>query len=293
LSVLAADSLRGRGTATPGAAKAARLIAEAMHEMGLQPAGDSGYYQRVPLFRTASGLALADSLQGAEFTDVNVVGILPGADSARRGEAVIVGAHYDHLGVGTPVGGDSIYNGADDDGSGVIATLAIARALAAGPPPGRTLIFLLTTGEEVGLLGTNWYVAHPVVSLASTVADLQIEMIGRPDPLVGGVGVSWLTGYERSTVGNMIKQAGLPIAPDPRPIQRFFERSDNIVFARLGIPAHTLSSYGMHPDYHTPRDEVAGIDFVHMARVVDAGARLVRLLADGPKPEWHPGGKPE
>lgn len=80
LSVLAADSLRGRATATSGAAKAARLIAEAMHEMGLQPAGDSGYYQRVPLFRTASGLALADSLQGAEFTDVNVVGILPGAD---------------------------------------------------------------------------------------------------------------------------------------------------------------------------------------------------------------------
>ena len=118
-------------------------------------------------------------------------------------------------------------------------------------------------------------------------------MIGRPDPLVGGVGVSWLTGYERSTIGNIVKQAGLPIAPDPRPIQRFFERSDNIVFARLGIPAHTLSSYGMHPDYHTPRDEVAGIDFVHMARVVDAGARLVRLLADGPKPEWHPGGKPE
>jgi hypothetical protein len=292
LSVLAADSLRGRATGTPGADKAARLIAEAMHEMGLSPAGDSGYYQRVPLFRTAGGYALADSLRGAELNAVNVVGLLPGADSALRNEAVIVGAHYDHLGVGVPVNGDSIYNGADDDGSGVIATLAIARALASGPSPKRTLIFLLTTGEEVGLLGTQWYIAHPVIPLDRTVADLQVEMIGRPDPLVGGSGLSWLTGYERSTMGDMIKRAGLPIAPDPRPIQRFFERSDNIAFARLGIPAHTLSSYGMHTDYHTPADEVAKIDFPHMARVVEAAARLVRLLADGPKPAWHPGGEP-
>ena len=293
LSVIAADSMLGRGTGTPGAARAARLIAEAMREMELNPAGDSGYYQRVPLFRTGSGLALADSLNGAEFNDVNVVGVLPGTDSALSREAVIVGAHYDHLGVGPPVAGDSIYNGADDDGSGVIATLAIARALASGPPLKRTVIFLLTTGEEVGLLGTRWYVAHPVVPLERTVADLQIEMIGRPDPLVGGTGIAWLTGYERSTMGDIVKRAGLPIAPDPRPMQRFFERSDNIAFARIGIPAHTLSSYGMHTDYHTPADEVIKIDFPHMARVVAAGARLVRLLADGPKPEWHPGGRPQ
>ncbi|HET8622112.1 MAG TPA: M20/M25/M40 family metallo-hydrolase [Gemmatimonadales bacterium] len=292
LSVIASDSLQGRGTGTPGAAKAARLIAEAMSEMGLRPAGDSGFFQRVPLVRTGRGLALADSLAGAELLDVNVIGTLPGADSALRDQAVIVGAHYDHLGVGTPVGGDSIYNGADDDGSGVIATLAIARSLASGPPPKRTLIFLLTTGEELGLLGTKWYVAHPVVPLSRTVADLQIEMVGRPDPLVGGIGLSWLTGYERSTMGDMIKRAGLPIAPDPRPGERFFERSDNIAFARLGIPAHTLSSYGMHPDYHTPADDVTRIEFRHMARVVDAAARLVRLLADGPNPEWHPGGRP-
>lgn len=292
LSVIAADSLQGRATATPGAAIAARLIAEAMHEMQLRPAGDSGYYQRVPLLRTATGFALADSLGGADLTDVNVVGVLPGADSTVGHEAVVVGAHYDHVGVGAAIAGDSIYNGADDDGSGVIATLAIARALAAGPPPKRTIVFLLTTGEEVGLLGTRWYVAHPVVPLEHTVADLQIEMIGRPDPLVGGPGVAWLTGYERSTMGDIIKRAGLPIAPDPRPLQRFFERSDNIAFARAGVPAHTLSSFGMHADYHQPADEVSRIDFRHMARVVEAAARLVHLLADGPKPEWHPGGKP-
>ncbi len=292
LSVIAADSLEGRATATPGAARAARLIAEAMHEMGLRPAGDSGFYQRLPLIRIGNGFTLADSLGGGEVTDVNVVGVLPGADSALRHEAVVVGAHYDHVGVGAPIAGDSIYNGADDDASGVIATLAIARALSSGAAPKRTLVFLLTTGEEVGLLGTRWYVAHPVVPLAHTVADLQIEMIGRPDPLVGGPGLAWLTGYERSTMGDMIKRAGLPIAPDPRPVQRFFERSDNIAFAMQGIPAHTLSSFGMHADYHQPTDEVSRIDFRHMARVVDAAARLVRLLADGPRPEWHPGGKP-
>jgi Zn-dependent M28 family amino/carboxypeptidase len=222
-----------------------------------------------------------------------VVGILPGSDSVLGRETVIVGAHYDHLGIGPAVAGDSIYNGADDDGSGVIATLAIARALTSGPPLKRTVLFLLTTGEEVGLLGTRWYVAHPIVPLDQTVADLQIEMIGRPDPLVGGPGIGWLTGYERSTMGDIAKRAGLPIAPDPRPLQRFFERSDNIAFAMLGIPAHTISSYGMHTDYHAPSDEVAKIDFPHMARVVEATARLVRLLAEGPNPEWHPGGRPQ
>jgi hypothetical protein len=293
LSVLAADSLMGRATGTPGGERSARLIAEAMREMELRPAGDSGYYQRVPLFRGERGLVLADSLPGAEFNDVNVVGILPGSDSVLGRETVIVGAHYDHLGIGPAVAGDSIYNGADDDGSGVIATLAIARALTSGPPLKRTVLFLLTTGEEVGLLGTRWYVAHPIVPLDQTVADLQIEMIGRPDPLVGGPGIGWLTGYERSTMGDIAKRAGLPIAPDPRPLQRFFERSDNIAFAMLGIPAHTVSSYGMHTDYHAPSDEVAKIDFPHMARVVEATARLVRLLAEGPNPEWHPGGRPQ
>jgi len=277
LSVLAADSLMGRATGTPGGERSARLIAEAMREMELRPAGDSGYYQRVPLFRGERGLVLADSLPGAEFNDVNVVGILPGSDSVLGRETVIVGAHYDHLGIGPAVAGDSIYNGADDDGSGVIATLAIARALTSGPPLKRTVLFLLTTGEEVGLLGTRWYVAHPIVPLDQTVADLQIEMIGRPDPLVGGPGIGWLTGYERSTMGDIAKRAGLPIAPDPRPLQGFFERSDNIAFAMLGIPAHTISSYGMHTDYHAPSDEVAKIDFPHMARVVEATARLVRL----------------
>ena len=245
-----------------------------------------------PLFRTGSGLTLGDSLRGAEFTDVNVIGILPGADSALRGEAVIVGAHYDHLGVGTPVSGDSIYNGADDDASGVAAVLTAARELAAGPRPRRTVVFLLPTGEEQGVLGTQWYLRHPAVPLERTVADLEVEMIGRPDSLAGGPGRLWLTGYHRSTLGERLAAAGLPVVPDPYPDQHFFERSDNIVFAWRGIPAHTLSSYALHHDYHRPSDEIRGIDPEHLDRAAEVVSRAVRLLADGDPPAWHPGGRP-
>jgi Zn-dependent M28 family amino/carboxypeptidase len=256
LTVLAADSLQGRRTGTPGSARAARFIAATLERYGIKPAGDSAYFQRVPTAR-----------------DVNVIGIVPGADPVLRNQAIVVGAHFDHLGVGRPIGNDSIYNGADDDGSGVVAVLGVARALAAGPPPKRTVVLLLTTGEEVGLLGTRWYLEHPVVPLDRTVADLQIEMIGRPDPLVGA--------------------HGIPVVADPRPEQRFFERSDNIAFAWRGIPAHTISSYGMHPEYHTPSDEVSRIDFNHMAQVINATIHAVRLLADGAAVEWKPGGSPE
>jgi Zn-dependent M28 family amino/carboxypeptidase len=190
------------------------------------------------------------------------------------------------------VDGDSIYNGADDDASGVVAVLEIARALMAGPPPKRTVVLAAMTGEEVGLLGTRWYIEHPVYPLDAMVANLEIEMIGRPDSLAGGAGKAWLTGYERSTMGDELKAAGVPIVADPRLDQHFFERSDNIAFARAGIPAHTLSTFNLHADYHTVDDEVERVDFAHMTSVIQAGVRAVRLLTDGPKPEWKPGGRP-
>ncbi|MGI9040436.1 MAG: M20/M25/M40 family metallo-hydrolase [Gemmatimonadales bacterium] len=304
LSALAADSMEGRATATAGSARAARLIAGRMRALGLEPAGDSGYFQRVPLTLTrgadgARGLQLlgpghADSAPaGQPVMDVNVIGLLRGADSALGDEAVVVGAHFDHLGIGAPVAGDSIYNGADDDASGVVAVLGAAQALAGGPLPRRTVVFLITTGEEQGLLGTRWYIDHPAVPLERTVADLQVEMIGRPDSLAGGPGRAWLTGYERSTMGRQLAAAGIPVVDDPRPAFDFFLRSDNIAFARRGIPAHTLSSYNLHTDYHQPSDEVERVDFDHLARLLDATARAVRVLADGDAPRWNPGGRPE
>ena len=304
LSVLADDSMEGRGSGTRGYARAAEFVAAELRRLGLEPAGDSGYFQRVPLARDTNrrgqptlrlldGLAGRDTVPAARrVTDVNVVGILRGSDPALRDEAILVDAHLDHDGIVAPVNGDSIMNGADDDASGVVAVLGIARALTTGPRPKRTIIFLTTTGEEVGLLGTRWYIANPVVPLERTVANLEIEMIGRPDSLAGGAGRAWLTGFERSTLGPTLRAAGIAIVPDPYPGQCFFERSDNIGFARRGIPAHTLSSFNQHTDYHTVRDEASRTDPAHMASVIASAARAVRLMADGAAPQWNPGGRP-
>ncbi len=305
---LADDSMAGRMTGTPGEAKAARFIAGAMQHIGLTPLGDSGYFQRVPtavipLAQPRRGRTERVVLAGS-FADrdtfpverrrnsVNVVGLLDGSDPRLKDEVILVDAHFDHVGVGMAINGDSIYNGADDDASGVTAVLEIARQLAAGPRPKRSVLFVATTGEEAGLLGTRWFIDHPAVPLARIVANLEIEMIARPDSLAGGAGKAWLTGYERSTMGDELAAAGIPIGPDRRPEQRFFERSDNIAFARRGIVAHTLSTYNLHADYHQPSDDVAHVDLDHMAAVINAAARATRLLADGPKPAWKPGGQP-
>lgn len=308
LSALADDSMQGRRTGSEGAVRAARWIAGQMQSIGLTPAGDSGFFQRVPLLQTqrtmggqvrqvpalAASFAALDTVPAERrLPGANVVAIMRGSDPGLAHEAVLVDAHYDHLGIGPAVDGDSIFNGADDDASGTVAVLEIARVFAAGPRPKRSVIFLATTGEEVGLLGTRWYIQHPVVSLDSTVANLEIEMIGRPDSLAGGRGKGWLTGYERSTMGEELAAAGIPLVADKRLDQNFFMRSDNIAFARLGIPAHTLSSYNLHSDYHKRTDDMRGVDTGHMAQVISAAARAVRLLTDGPRPQWKPGGRPE
>lgn len=304
LSTLAADSMEGRFTGSRGAYQAAAFLASEMQAIGLKPAGDSGYHQRVPFAASSvegkrPDLKLLTSFDGFESVasearrvGYNLIGVMPGSDPVLRDQVVAFAAHYDHLGIGTPVNGDSIYNGADDDASGVTAVLEIARALAQGPAPKRTIMFLLTTGEEEGILGTRWYVAHPVFPLSKMVAEMEIEMAGRPDSLAGGFGKTWMTGYDRSTMGSMLKAAGIPIVADPYPQFKFFERSDNIVFARMGIPAHTLSTYNLHQDYHSRSDDASRVDFAHLTAVSRAAAAAARLLADGPAPKWNPGGQP-
>ena len=299
LSALAHDSMEGRKTGTPGAARAAAFIAAEMKAIGLSPAGDSGYFQKVPFRDDGRRLRLLDNIGALDTVpaeqrriSANVIGMIAGTDPVLKDQVVMIAAHYDHEGIGTPVAGDSIYNGADDDASGVTAVLGIARVIASGPPPKRTMIFMTTTGEEQGILGSRYYVKYPVRPIASMVAEMEIEMIGRPDSLAGGAGKAWLTGYDRSTMGAILKAADLPIVADPYPSQNFFERSDNIIFARLGIPAHTLSSYNMHRDYHAPSDEYEKVDTAHMTAVINAAARAARLLADGPAPTWNEGGRP-
>jgi len=303
LTALAHDSMEGRRAGSPGAVRAAHFIAERMQEIGLVAAGDSGFHQRIQVARVEQNgrrrmvllpnAAALDTIPVADRAfDANVIGMIRGSDPVLREEAVVVGAHFDHIGILAAVDGDSIANGADDDASGVVAVLEIARALREGPAPKRTVIFVAFAGEEVGGTGSKKYLSQPVVPLEQTVAQFQIEMIGRPDSLAGGPGRTWLTGYERSTMGRMLADAGIAIVQDPRPDQRFFMRSDNYAFARVGIPAHTLSSFNLHTDYHRVSDEVERIDFAHMTAVVGEAIRAVRILTDGPRPEWLPGMRP-
>jgi hypothetical protein len=246
-----------------------------------------------------AALELADVPSPAPAPAANVVGVIRGAaaDPPERARATLVlSAHYDHLRpLARPAvpGGDVIMNGADDDASGCAAVLELAEALAAGPPPARTIVFLFATGEEYGLLGTDWYVAHPLVPLADTVCNLNFEMLGRADPLAGGPGKLWLAGDERSNLGDAFRALGVPVVADPRPQERFFERSDNIAFARRGIVAQTLSSFNLHTDYHGPDDELERIELAHMEAALRAVLPGVRALADGSlAPAWKPGGDP-
>lgn len=305
LSVIAADSMEGRAVWSKGSDRAAKYIAGQMREIGLLPAGDSGYFQKIPGAAQVNGRVV----RLPSFADcdtvplerrriaVNVVGILPGrrlgSDApANPDSTILVDAHYDHLGIGRPINGDSIYNGADDDASGTVAVLEVARVMKKWPAPSRSVVFLATTGEEFGLIGTRWYLANPVRPLSTIAANLEIEMIGRPDTIAVGRGRGWLTGYERSSMGENFQRSGLPIMADMRPSQSFFTRSDNIAFAQAGIPAHTLSSFNLHTDYHGVGDEISKIDFEHMAALINTGARAVWVLTEGPAPTWNRGGRP-
>jgi Zn-dependent M28 family amino/carboxypeptidase len=283
-----------------------------MERYGLKPAfGEGTFFQTVHLIRVRDARGRDRvALEGGEMppevevldtlADVNVGGILWGSNPNLAEEVVVVSAHLDHLGKRPPrpdtpaeAEGDSIYNGADDDASGVAGVLEVARSMAQDGPGERTVLFLAFTGEEMGILGSRWYVQHPVFPLDQTVADLNVEMLGRPGPAYQGAGVGWITGFERSTLGPMLVAAGLNVKPDPFPDRGLFFGSDNIAFAMEGVPAHTLSSSDLHEDYHTPDDEVDRIDFESMTTVVNTLIDAVRVLADGEAPHWVEGGRPE
>jgi Zn-dependent M28 family amino/carboxypeptidase len=132
-----------------------------------------------------------------------------------------------------------------------------------------------------------------LVPLESIVANLQFEMIGRPDAKVPPHTL-WLTGYERSTLGPALARRGAKLVQDPHPEQRFFTRSDNIQFARRGVIAHTVSSFGLHKDYHQPSDEIITIDFAHMTDAIRSMVDPIHWLANATfKPDWLPGKRPE
>jgi Zn-dependent M28 family amino/carboxypeptidase len=204
----------------------------------------------------------------------------------------------DHLGVAgadsqcRAAGDDAICNGADDDASGVTAVLELARVLGAGARPKRTVYFVAFGSEERGGYGAQYFLAHPPVALTQIVANLEFEMIGRPDPKVAA-GTLWLTGYERSNLGAELARHGANLVADPHPEQNFFQRSDNYALARRGVVAHTVSSFGLHPEYHQPGDDLAHLDLVHMTRAINSMVAPVRWLVNADfKPVWAEGKKP-
>ena len=222
----------------------------------------------------------------------NAVGILRGRDPVLQHAAVVLSAHLDHLGIGRPVNGDDIYNGADDDASGTTAVLELARVLGAGPRPQRTVIFALFGSEESGGLGSTYFREHPPLPLQEIAADLEFEMLGRPDPAINADTV-WFTGWERSNLGAVLAAHGARLMGDPHPDHNFFARSDNYVLAKKGVVAHTISSYGLHPDYHRPSDDLSHIDFTHMDAAIGSLLGPMEWLVNSSfTPKWNPGGQP-
>jgi aminopeptidase YwaD len=221
----------------------------------------------------------------------NAIGILQGTSPS--GEAMLITSHLDHLGrrENAP-GADKILNGADDDASGTVAVMELAEALARRQAPKRTIIYACFGSEEVGGFGATYFIEHPPVALDKLVANIEFEMIGRPDPKVAAHTL-WLTGFDRSDLGATLAKRGARLVGDPHPEMNFFQRSDNYTLARRGVVAHTVSSYNLHTEYHTPADETKLVDYAHMTEAIASMVEPLWWLANTPfKPAWYPGKKP-
>lgn len=223
----------------------------------------------------------------------NAVGKLSGTDVRLASEVILLSAHLDHLGVRPNAPGeDKIYNGADDDASGCVAVLELARVLAGEKRPKRTVYFAFFGSEEAGGFGSQYFVNNLSFPKDKLAANLQFEMLGRPDAKVAA-GELWLTGYERSNLGAELAGQGAKLVADPHPEQNFFQRSDNYTLARQGIVAHTVSSFGLHTDYHQPSDEIKTIDFGFMTNAINSMVKPIRWLINSNfKPTWVEGKKP-
>ncbi|MDG5492841.1 M28 family peptidase [Psychroserpens sp. SPM9] len=229
----------------------------------------------------------------------NVIGIVEGSDPKLKDEFIIYSAHYDHVGVGTPdETGDTIYNGARDNAVGTTTVLSMAENLAKYPTK-RSALFILFTGEEKGLLGSKFYVENPVLPLQQMVYCFNSDNGGYND-----TSLATIIGLPRTTAAENIKNAattfGLTAIDDPAPEQGLFDRSDNVHFARKGIPAPTFSlgftafNGDVTKYYHRPGDEAHNLDFDYLLKFFRAYVMSGRLIGNDPKtPVWTSGDKYE
>lgn len=287
MEFLASDAMQGRGSGSHDELVAAVYLASQLRQIGIDPAGDSGSY-----IQNVSGEFNFYREGKKQWSTRNVIGVLRGRDEKLKDEVVLLTAHMDHIGMGAGMAGDNIFNGADDDASGCVAVLQLARALAEDKRPKRTVLFVFFGSEETGGQGNQYFLQHPPVPLNNIVANLEFEMIGRPDPAVKADEL-WLTGFDRSNLGPELARHGAHLVADPHPKQNFFQRSDNYALARKGVVAQTVSSFGLHNDYHRPSDDVAHLDFDHMEKAIHSMIEPVEWLANSDfRPEWVAGKKP-
>lgn len=230
----------------------------------------------------------ANELSGTLKQDVeqqrlrNVVGMIPG--KSKKDEIVIFSAHYDHLGIGKPnEAGDSIYNGANDDAAGTTAVMMLAYHYAKQKDNERTIVFAAFTAEEVGGYGSQYFSKQ--YDPAKIVAMFNIEMIGTESNW--GKNSAYITGYEKSNMGEILKKnlagTGFTFHPDPYPQMNLFYRSDNATLARLGVPAHTISTSKMDQEkyYHTQEDEFETLDIANMTEIIKSIAISATSIIKG------------
>lgn len=222
----------------------------------------------------------------AGFTS-NAIGWLPGTEP--DGPVLMVSAHLDHIGLRSD--GVVMY-GANDDASGTVAVIELARALSGTGPHRMNVMFVAYGSEEAGLLGSRYFVNNPPVPLERIRANLEIEMIADQDPQLPA-GVMMMTGFERSNFGPELQARGALLGPDPYPEQNFFERSDNFALAQRGIVAHTVSGWATIPTYHTPDDTIANINFDFMTQAIQSLVAPLTAVAEGDfNPAWTADGRP-
>lgn len=264
LSYIASDEMEGRETGSEGQKKAGRFLIEQHQLNGLvKPKGADGFYQPIPA--AYLNAKYKENLPDSE----NIWAFIEGTE--KPDEIVVVSAHYDHVGIKK----GEIYNGADDDGSGTVALLEIGKAFqkakAAGFGPKRSILIMHMTGEEHGLHGSRYYSENPLFPLANTVADINIDMIGRRDEFhqesnnyIYVIGSDYLSSDLASIcedVNNKYSQLQLDYKyNDRKDPNRFYYRSDHYNFAKNNIPSVFLFS-GVHEDYHKPTDDVEKIEF--------------------------------
>ncbi len=217
----------------------------------------------------------------AEAEMENVTAVLPG--KSKKDEYVIFSAHYDHLGIGKPVNGDSIYNGANDNAAGITAVIMLAKYFKALGNNERTLIFTAFTAEEAGGFGSQYFSRQ--IDGDRVTAMFNIEMIGTASKW--GRNSAFITGYEKSDMGkilsNNLQGTAFTFYPDPYPEQQLFYRSDNATLARSGVPAHTISTSKMDSEefYHTVNDEIETLDLENMTNIIKAIALSSRSIVNG------------